>query len=608
MNEPNPREVLDIATLERIEEELRLRDATAPDTRRAEVINDLRVIRNMLVHGVRPGQGMAGDVALEVQLAVLLRELRAMELTSLGTAEARRVRAVATAGHVAGILDRHDQVRGTRSRGDVAVGEPSLLRILLGTQLRRLRESRGITAQAAAKAIRGSESKISRIELGRNAIREIDVLDLLTFYGADPADREHLLRLAEQSNRSSWWHVFNDILPSWFQAYVGMEAQATSIRIYEPQFVPGLLQTPEYAAAVLALSSIPVGDAERQAIFRGERQRRFLEGQLKLWVVIEETALRRPVGSKEILRGQLRHLLSLSSTHNLTLQVIPAGPAVHAVPSGFSILQFGEPDLPDVTYLEQQTSALYLDKKSDVDSYLLAMEQLSAVSAEPGETTQILIAIISRLDNELGTHHQDQPGSALVTQPRDETPAQAVHRTHEQSDTGVPAEEIGYRGPTACVAAGITYGMLDYWARTGLVEPSVCAAHGPGSQRLYSFRDIVVLKVVKRLLDTGISLHQIRAAIQHLRDRGSADLAQVTLMSDGVSVYECTSTDEVVDLLQAGQGVFGIALGRVWREVEGDLAVLPAVKAREDFVVPLINPESDASQADLAKQRLRRAN
>jgi len=168
---------------------------------------------------------------------------------------------------------------------------------------------------------------------------------------------------------------------------------------------------------------------------------------------------------------------------------------------------------------------------------------------------------------------------------------------------GVDSGEIGYRGPTACSAAGITYRQLDYWARTALVEPSVRAAHGSGSQRLYSFRDILVLKVVKRLLDTGISLQQIRAAVQHLRDRGTADLAQVTLMSDGVSVYECTSTDEVVDLLQGGQGVFGIALGRVWREVEGDLAVLPAVRAEDGFVAV-----APGGQDDLAKRRLRRTS
>jgi DNA-binding transcriptional MerR regulator len=173
-----------------------------------------------------------------------------------------------------------------------------------------------------------------------------------------------------------------------------------------------------------------------------------------------------------------------------------------------------------------------------------------------------------------------------------------------EADAG-PAE-IGYRGPTACSAAGITYRQLDYWARTGLVEPSVRAAHGSGSQRLYSFRDILVLKVVKRLLDTGISLQQIRAAVQHLRDHGSDDLAQVTLMSDGVSVYECTSADEVVDLLQGGQGVFGIALGRVWREVEGDLAVLPAVRAEDGFVAVVAGPGT--AQDDLAKRRLRRTS
>jgi len=144
---------------------------------------------------------------------------------------------------------------------------------------------------------------------------------------------------------------------------------------------------------------------------------------------------------------------------------------------------------------------------------------------------------------------------------------------HELANVEEPV--IGYRGPTACAAAGITTRQLEYWARTGLVEPSVRPPHGSSPLCLYSFRDILVLKTVKRLLDTGISLHQIRAAVQHLRGRGTDDLAEVTLMSDGIYVYECTSADEVVDLLAVGQGVFGIALGRVWREVEGDLAVLP---------------------------------
>jgi DNA-binding transcriptional MerR regulator len=166
-------------------------------------------------------------------------------------------------------------------------------------------------------------------------------------------------------------------------------------------------------------------------------------------------------------------------------------------------------------------------------------------------------------------------------------------------------EDIGYRGPTACTAAGITYRQLDYWARTGLVEPSVRAATGSGSQRLYGFRDILVLKVVKRLLDTGISLQQIRAVLTHLRQHGAGDLAQVTLMSDGVSVYECTSPDEVVDLLQGGQGVFGIALGRVWQEVEGSLAELPAERAATDEPAdPLAGTGSSADE--LARRRARR--
>jgi DNA-binding transcriptional MerR regulator len=157
---------------------------------------------------------------------------------------------------------------------------------------------------------------------------------------------------------------------------------------------------------------------------------------------------------------------------------------------------------------------------------------------------------------------------------------------------------VGYRGQTACAAAGITYRQLDYWARTGLVEPSIRPAAGSGTQRLYSFTDVLVLKIVKRLLDTGVSLQNIRAAVQHLRQRGVDDLATITLMSDGASIYECTSYDEVVDLVQGGQGVFGIAVGRVWREVEGTLAELPQVKPEE--------PDAAHASDELAARRARR--
>ncbi len=197
--------------------------------------------------------------------------------------------------------------------------------------------------------------------------------------------------------------------------------------------------------------------------------------------------------------------------------------------------------------------------------------------------------------------------SAVETSPDDAASlAEATRVAGEQGllfddDLPVLPQDVGYRGPTACAAAGITYRQLDYWARTGLVEPSIRPAHGSGTQRLYSFRDILVLKVVKRLLDTGVSLQNIRTAVGHLRDRGVGDLAQITLMSDGASVYECTSPDEVVDLVQGGQGVFGIAVGRVWREVEGTLAELPAERAEPE--PSDIDASADHAGDELAARR-----
>ena len=169
-----------------------------------------------------------------------------------------------------------------------------------------------------------------------------------------------------------------------------------------------------------------------------------------------------------------------------------------------------------------------------------------------------------------------------VSSPRMHAQQEALFETSGDS----LSPDVGYRGPIACSAAGITYRQLDYWARTGLVEPGIRAASGSGTQRLYSFRDILVLKVIKRLLDTGVSLQNIRAAVDHLRDRGVDDLAEITLMSDGASVYECTSEQEVIDLVRGGQGVFGIAVGRVWREIEGSLAELPGERTDGRSVVP----------------------
>ena len=185
-----------------------------------------------------------------------------------------------------------------------------------------------------------------------------------------------------------------------------------------------------------------------------------------------------------------------------------------------------------------------------------------------------------------------------------QVPAQPVQDALFDGPNSPPTdgELIGYRGPTACSAAGITYRQLDYWARTGLVAPTIRSASGSGSQRLYSFKDILVLKVVKRLLDTGVSLQNIRTAVDHLRARGVEDLAGITLLSDGVSVYECHSSEEVVDLLRGGQGVFGIAVSGAWRELVGSLANLPGERADGE-----LSETTPTAEDELSRRRLRRS-
>ncbi len=279
-----------------------------------------------------------------------------------------------------------------------AAGGPTVLRILLGTQLRKLREARGISAQQAARAIRGSESKISRIELGRNAVREVDVADLLALYGiTEPDEREELLALAGQANQAGWWHSYQDILPAWFQAYIGLEESAECIRSYDAQFVPGLLQTQEYAAAVIALANYTADETARLVYLRKERQRRFTVGPVRLWAIIDEVALRRPVGGRAVLAAQLEDLRQACDRPGFTIQVTPFSVGAHSVPGSFSILGFAAADLPDVVYLEQLTSAMYLDKRSDVDRYTEAMENLGAISAEPDETRQIISDMLAGL-------------------------------------------------------------------------------------------------------------------------------------------------------------------------------------------------------------------
>jgi transcriptional regulator with XRE-family HTH domain len=277
-----------------------------------------------------------------------------------------------------------------------AVGGPAVLRLLLGAQLRRLRESRGISAQEAARAIRGSESKISRIELGRNAVREIDIADLLTLYGiTDKAKREQMLLLASRANQPGWWHRYHDVLPGWFQAYMGLEESAQSIRTYDAQFVPALLQTEDYAASVLALGDHSLDEAERLVVLLKERQRRFAAGGIRLWTIIDEVALRRPIGGPGVLRGQLEHLRDACRQPSLTVQVTPFPVVSYAAPGSFSILRFGDADMPDMVYAEQLTSATYIDKRAEVERYLLAMERLSIVSASPAESQDLITSILA---------------------------------------------------------------------------------------------------------------------------------------------------------------------------------------------------------------------
>ncbi|QYC43983.1 hypothetical protein Nocox_32050 [Nonomuraea coxensis DSM 45129] len=272
---------------------------------------------------------------------------------------------------------------------------PTALRILLGSQLRKLREAKNVTREEAGHLIRGSESKISRMELGRVGFKERDVADLLTLYGVvDQQARSAVLDLVATANEPGWWHRFNDVLPTWFQAYVGLEEAAARIRTYEVQFVPGLLQTKEYARAVVTAGTAGIGAEEiaRRVDLRLERQRIFERPDAPVfWAVIDEAALRRPIGGAEVMKAQLEHLIDLMRQPSITIQIMPFSFGGHSAEGGaFSVLRFPDPDLPDVVYVEQLASALYLDKREDVDRYTEVMERLCAVSTTPDETIGLL--------------------------------------------------------------------------------------------------------------------------------------------------------------------------------------------------------------------------
>lgn len=272
-------------------------------------------------------------------------------------------------------------------------------RMLLGSHLRRLRESRGITREKAGYSIRASESKISRMELGRVSFKTRDVEDLLTLYGiSDEVERTSLLSLAKEANVAGWWHSYSDVLPSWFPTYVGLEGAASLIRSYEVQFVHGLLQTEAYAHAVVArgMRGASAADIERRVALRLERQKYLVsESAPEFHVVLDEAALRRPYGDPGVMRGQLQHLIDISQRPNVRLQVMPFRFGGHAGESGaFTVLSFPESDLSDVVYLEQLTSALYLDKREDVAQYEKAMKELQQDSPGPDESRDLLRGLL----------------------------------------------------------------------------------------------------------------------------------------------------------------------------------------------------------------------
>ncbi|GAA0913812.1 helix-turn-helix domain-containing protein [Virgisporangium aurantiacum] len=284
-----------------------------------------------------------------------------------------------------------------------SAGGPTVLRILLGNQLRTLREANNVTREAAGYEIRASESKISRIELGRVGFKERDVADLLTLYGVtDEKERAALLSLAREANTPGWWHRYGDVMPSWFQSYMGLESAAEMIRTYEVQFVPGLLQTADYARAVICLGHGDASDAEieRRVQLRMDRKRLLTRtAPPEIWFVVDEAALRRMIGGRDVMRAQLEYLIEVAQMSHVRLQVIPFHAGGHAGAGGaFTMLRFPEEELPDVVYVEQLTSALYLDKPEDRDQYALAMEQLCIEAESPTRTVEILDKILQEID------------------------------------------------------------------------------------------------------------------------------------------------------------------------------------------------------------------
>jgi hypothetical protein len=257
-----------------------------------------------------------------------------------------------------------------------------------------LREAQGISREEAGYAIRASESKMSRVELGRTAYKERDVADLLTLYGVvDRQERADLLALARKANKPGWWYRYSSVLPPWFDIYLGLEEAASRMMAYEMRFIPDLLQTGDYARSAISLSHPDASESEidRHVSLRMERQRLLTSGhRLHIWAVLDEAVIRRPLGRPQMMRAQMEHMIELCKLPTVTIQVAPFAAAATAVAPPFTLLQFTEPELPDVVYLEQLTTASYLDKPGDVDAHLAVFDRLRLDADPVSATTEIL--------------------------------------------------------------------------------------------------------------------------------------------------------------------------------------------------------------------------
>ena len=275
---------------------------------------------------------------------------------------------------------------------------PTVLRMILGSQLRRLREAAGVTPDQAAWELRASRSKISRMEHGRVRFKDRDVADLLTLYGiTDEKLRARMLASAQDANAPGWWSKYGDLLPDWFEEYLGLEGAASVIRTFELQFVHGLFQTESYARAVTLLGhkTAPAEEIDRRVSLRIKRQDILASPEPpQVWSVMDESVLRRPVGGRAVMRAQLDRLAAMTRLPQVTIQVIPFGGGGHAAAGGsFALLRFAEPELPDIVYIEQLTSALYLDDRQDIDHYREVMNDLSTEALTPDGTTQFIAEI-----------------------------------------------------------------------------------------------------------------------------------------------------------------------------------------------------------------------